>query len=136
MVARIMVVDDTQEILELFREILEDEGYEVHLHAFAVRDLAEIERVAPDLLILDFIMTDERSGWQLLQKLKMRPATAALPVVACTGALRQVEELEGHLKAMGVEVVLKPFHIEGLLGAVRRALATRGAPQDEGRAPA
>jgi len=135
MAARIMVVNDTQEILELFREILEDEGYQVHLHAFAVRDLAEIVRVAPDLLILDFVMTEEKSGWQLLQKLKMRPATAALPVVVCTGALRQVEELEGHLKAMGVEVVLKPFHIEGLLGAVRRALAGRDTLRDEGREP-
>ncbi len=95
MAARIMVVDDTQEILELFREILEDEGYEVHLHAYASQDLAAIARVAPDLLILDFVMTDERSGWQLLQKLQMRPATAALPVVICTAALRQVEELEG-----------------------------------------
>ena len=134
MAARIMVVDDTQEILALFRAILEDEGYQVHLHAYAIQDLAEIERVAPDLLILDFVMTEEKSGWQLLQQLKMRPSTADLPVVICTGALQQVEELEGHLKALGVEVVLKPFHIEGLLGAVRRALATRGTPRDAGRA--
>ncbi len=65
----------------------------------------------------------------------MRSATAALPVVICTGALRQVEELEGHLKALGVEVVLKPLHIEGLLGAVRRALAARDAPGTRARIP-
>jgi PleD family two-component response regulator len=44
---RIMVVNDTQEILELFREILTDEGYDVVLYSYGIQDLAEVERSSP-----------------------------------------------------------------------------------------
>ena len=69
---RIMVLNDTQEILELFREILELEGYKVILNGFAPNELQEIERPQPGRIILDVIFGDERPGWQLLQKLRMR----------------------------------------------------------------
>ena len=44
MAARILVVNDTEEILEIFRELLGDEGYEVVTYSYAPHDLAEIER--------------------------------------------------------------------------------------------
>jgi CheY-like chemotaxis protein len=122
MPVRIMVVNDTQEILELFQELLSSEGYEVVLYSYAIQDLDEIERHKPDLIILDYIFGGERTGWELLQKLKMRRSTAALPVVICTAAKRQVEEIEGHLAAMGVGVVLKPFNVDDLLNVVQQTL--------------
>lgn len=122
MPVRIMVVNDTQEILELFDDLLTSEGYEVILYSFAIQDLDEIERHKPDLIVLDYIFGGERLGWQLLQKLKMRRSTAGIPVVVCTAAKRQVEEIEGHLAAMGVSVVLKPFNVDDLLNTVRRTL--------------
>ena len=44
MSTRIMVVDDSQELLDLFRELLTDEGYEVVLNAVGIQDIAEVER--------------------------------------------------------------------------------------------
>jgi DNA-binding response OmpR family regulator len=122
MPARIMVVNDTQEILDMFRDLLEQEGYEVVLYSYAIQDLDEILRHKPDLIILDYIFGAERTGWQLLQKLKMRRDTAAIPVVICSAAKRQIEEIEGHLVAMGVGIVLKPFNIDDLLDTVKRTL--------------
>ncbi len=124
---RIMVVDDTQEILELFRELLEEEGYEVVLYTFAIQDLAEVERVEPDLIILDHIFGEAKHGWQMLQKLKMRRSTESIPVVVCTTEVKAVKEMEGYLTAHGVGVVLKPFRIDDLLSTVRLALQTRDA---------
>jgi DNA-binding response OmpR family regulator len=49
----ILVVNDTPEILELFRELLEGDGYRVSLYSYAFRDLEEVKRVEPDLMILD-----------------------------------------------------------------------------------
>lgn len=115
---KILVVNDTQEILDLFRDIFEEEGYEVFLYSYTFNDLVEIKRVKPDLVILDYLIGGEDYGWQMLQKLKMDQATANIPVIVCTGALRQVRELEGHLKEKGVAVVLKPFDIDDLLRAV------------------
>jgi DNA-binding response OmpR family regulator len=119
---RILVVNDTQEILDLLRVILEEEGYEVVAYSYAFDDLAEVKRVAPDLIILDFIIGDENYGWQLLQKLKLDRGTAAIPVVVCSAALHLLRQLEGHLQEKGVCVVAKPFDIDDLLRAVETAL--------------
>lgn len=122
MPARIMVVNDTQEILDMFRDLLEQEGYDVILYSYAIQDMDEILRHKPDLIILDYIFGAERTGWQLLQKLKMRRDTATIPVVICTAAKRQVEEIEGHLVAMGVGIVLKPFNVDDLLHTIEQTL--------------
>lgn len=119
---RILVVNDTQEILELFREILEEEGFEAVLYSFAISDMREIERIQPDLIILDYVFGGERAGWQMLQKLKMRRTTAMIPIIICTAAIREVREIEGYLQAQGITVVAKPFNLDDLYYAIRVAL--------------
>lgn len=122
MAARILVVNDTQEILDLFRLLLEEEGYEVILYSYAIMDMREVERVAPDLIILDYIFGTEKTGWQMLQKLKMTRATATIPIIVCTAATREVREIEGYLQSHGIRLVPKPFDIDALLDAVKMAL--------------
>ncbi len=124
MPTRIMVVNDTQEILELFEDLLTEEGYEVVLYSYDIQDLQEVERIKPDLIILDHIMGGEAVGWQMLQKLKMKRSTANIPVIVCTAAAKAVHEMEGYLKSKGVGLVLKPFDIDDLLSAVKRAIST------------
>ena len=114
----VLVVNDTQEILDLFKEILEEEGYRVSLYSYAFRDLDDVKQDCPDLIILDFIIGGENHGWQLLQKLKLDRETAKIPIIVCTAALNVVRELEGHLREKGVGVVLKPFDIDDLLREV------------------
>lgn len=121
------MVNDTQEILDLFRDILEEEGYRVSLYSYAFQDVAEIEALRLDLVILDFVIGGEAHGWQLLQKMKMTRRTANIPVIVCTAALQLVRELEGHLRAKNVLVVLKPFDIDDLVDAVATALNTSSA---------
>ena len=123
----ILVVNDTQEILDLFREILEEEGYRVSLYSYAVQDISEVKEIRPDLVILDFIIGGEALGWQMLQKMKMTRDTMDIPVICCTAALGLVRELEGHLRTKNVGVVLKPFDIDDLLEAVSNSLQ-RGDP--------
>lgn len=121
--ARILVVNDDQDILELFRDLLEGEGYEATLFSFAPHDLEHVERAQPDLIILDYIFGSERIGWQLLQKIKMRRTTAKIPIIICTAATREVREIEGYLQAHSISLVAKPFDIDELLRAVAMALA-------------
>lgn len=132
----ILVINDTREILDAFRALLEDEGYRVSLDNFSALDvgqkLADVKALAPDALILDFMFGDEPIGWQFLQLLKMDRATAGIPIVVCTAAVRQAQEQEAHMRTMGVEVVLKPFDIDVILDALRRALAAAGQPDAPG----
>jgi len=121
---RVVVINDTKEILELFRDVLEGElGHEVILMSFAPDELDRILEAKPDLLVIDFVIGDrEMEGWQLLQKMRMHRDTAGIPIVACTAAVKQVRESEAYLLEQGIEVVLKPFTIDQLEGAVARAL--------------
>lgn len=122
MAARILVVNDTQEILELFRMLLEEEGYEVVLAGFPIQQISDIEQIKPDLIILDFVFGDQKTGWQMLQMLKMKRSTAVIPVIVCTAALDLVREQEGYLVSQGVHVVFKPFDIDHLSEVVRQVM--------------
>jgi len=125
MATRILVINDTQEILDLFRILLEGEGYEVVLSGFPFQQVSEIEQINPDLIILDFIFGDQKTGWQMLQLLKMKRSTASIPVVVCTAALNAVREQEGYLVSQGVHVVYKPFDIDHVLTTIKLALESR-----------
>ncbi len=120
MATRILVVNDTQEILELFRMLLEEEGYEVVLSGFPIQQMSDIEQIHPDLIILDLVFGDQKSGWQMLQMLKMKRSTASIPVIVCTAALSMVREQEGYLVSQGVHVVFKPFDIDHLLTNIKQ----------------
>src|SRR5437588_12587868 len=120
--ARILVVNDTQEILELFRMLLEAEGYEVVLAGFPIQQISDIEGINPDLIILDLVFGDQKTGWQMLQMLKMKRSTALIPVLVCTAALSAVREQEGYLVSQCVHVIFKPFDIDQLLTHVKQLL--------------
>jgi DNA-binding response OmpR family regulator len=130
----VLVVNETPEILTLFETLLTEEGYAVTLDTFGPQDLAEVKRVMPDLLILDFPVGQEGPGWQLLQKLKMERATAHLPIVICSRAVRQVRELDGWLGEKGISVLLKPFDIDDLLTTTRKMLRANAKAQAADRA--
>ena len=128
---RVLVVNDTQEILELFDAILGAMGLETVLMSYAPRELDRIRQVEPDLIILDFLMGDrEPLGWQLLQKLKMDRGTDAIPIVVCTGAVKAAHEQQGYLTEQGVTLVLKPFNVDQLEEAVRSALDLPATARD------
>jgi CheY-like chemotaxis protein len=127
----ILVVNDDQAILSLFQDLLGEEGYKVTLDKFGRQTselLESIRQLEPDLVIMDFIIGHEDSGWQLLQAAKMDRATRDIPAIVCTGAVRQVTELSEHLDAMGVHVVLKPFDIDHLLDIVASTWESQDAP--------
>jgi CheY-like chemotaxis protein len=123
----ILVVNDTEEILDLFRTILEDLGHRVTAWSFSPDDLSKVTEVRPDLVILDLMMgATELQGWALLQKMRMHRPTEDIPVIVCSAATNWVREQEGWLAANGVKVVLKPFKVTDLERAVGDALALRG----------
>jgi DNA-binding response OmpR family regulator len=122
MASRILVVNDERAILELIEEILTGEGYEVHLDDHIDLNPAEIERIEPDLIILDYLFGSEAAGLQVLQRLKLNATTAQIPVILCTAATSLVQDAAAQMSAKGVEIVFKPFEIDDLLQAVRRML--------------
>ena len=120
----ILVVDDTEEVIELFRDIIESLGHRVTATTFAPEDLAKVIEISPDLAILDIqIGGDTTPRWALLQKMKMSRETDAIPIIVCSAATNEVREQEGWLTSKGVKIVLKPFSVDDLESAIAKALA-------------
>ncbi len=78
---KILVVDDEANIRELYREELEDMGYEVTTVADGAEALAVIDTAKFDLVTLDMRMPDI-DGIETLRKMKEKDST--LPIVICT----------------------------------------------------
>ena len=136
---KILVINDTPEILDLFRDLLTTEGYTVATNRFAANlgdVLGQARELDPDLIVLDFIIGGEPLGWQFLQMLRMDRQTKEVPVVVCTAAADLVRELGGHLDQMHVGVVLKPFDIDQLLEVIGRLLEPGPYTPPGGTAPA
>lgn len=125
----IMVINDTQEILMLFEDILTGEGYRVSLHAYKPRDLQDVIQVKPDLIISDHPITHEEQGWQFIQKVRMCPETTHIPIVICTTNVNIVQNIESKLAVKAISVVFKPFDIDELLLAVRELIGTSDNPK-------
>jgi CheY-like chemotaxis protein len=113
----ILIINDTQEILDLMKELLEEEGYRVTT-SLALLDLAKVKALAPDIMIQDLLFEGTQElGWKFLTLVRLDPELARIPLILCTAAVRTVNdpEMAEQLDRQGIRVVLKPFTIENLL---------------------
>ena len=124
----VMVINDSAEILTLFEQLLTGEGYEVSLHSYNPQDIDSVKKVKPDLIISDHLITKEDLGWQFLQKLKMTPQTAKIPIIICTTSMNTVRDADGRFAEKGIIVIPKPFDIEELFAAVEQMIGKANEP--------
>ena len=113
----ILVINDTQEILDLLQELLEEEGYRVTT-SLALLDLAKVKALAPDVMVQDLLFEGTQElGWKFLTLVRLDPDLARIPLILCTAAVRTVNdpEMAEQLDRQGIRVVLKPFTIDDLL---------------------
>ncbi len=128
----IMAINDTEEVLELFQQILHEEGgYEVTLSSFEPQIMTHVKKVKPDLIISDHVFGEEKVGWQFIQKLKMDRETEHIPIIVCSGAIKELREMEGYLTMKDIGVLYKPFDIDELLKLVARKLEQQERKHDE-----
>jgi len=129
--ARILVVDDENDIRELVREILSEEGYVVETAGNAAEARAACARQAPDLVLLDIWMPDT-DGISLLREWQQSQALTA-PVVMMSGH-GTVETAVEATRLGAVDYVEKPLSLAKLLRTVQRAIDEGKRQQRETRA--
>ena len=120
--AHILVMNDVQEILDLLRDRLEAEGYRISTSLYVLH-LDRIKHLKPDLIVLGLMFEGRDKGSQLLPLSRLDRDLCRIPVILCTAAVRTVREMEGHLAAQNVGVVLEPFDIDHLLSEIEARLA-------------
>lgn len=118
--AAIMVVDDTQESLDLIQCMLENAGYEVTTMSNSHMALVEALQRPPDLFIFDINMPG-MNGFELCEQVKNQEILKAIPVIFISG-LTEFEEKVRAFSSGGVDYVTKPFNVEEVLARVRTHL--------------
>ncbi len=131
-----LIVNDTQAILDVMRELLEDEGYRASVSVETV-ELDRIKALQPDVIVQDLLFADssQETGWKFLTLVRLDPTTAHIPLILCTAAIETVGDtaMAENLNRLEVRVLLKPFTIEDLLLLITEVLAAQLRP---GRASA
>jgi len=123
---RVLVVDDEKMIRWTLTRALTEAGYAVEEAASAAEALAAVEREMPDLVLLDFKLPD-RSGVEVLREI--RRLTPEVPVILIT-AFSSVEGAVSAMREGAYDYRSKPFEIDDLLLAVRRALEASGLREE------
>jgi twitching motility two-component system response regulator PilH len=129
--ARVTIVNDTPEFLELVEEILEGDRYETTTIDGDRPDTLDLIRAArPDLLMIDIRLGVEGDhGWQIAQEIRRDPGLEELPVLLCSGDLAALDEITAGLKeTRRVGAISKPFGIDDLTEAIDALLADPPGP--------
>lgn len=102
----VLVVDDVPGTLGMLNEALEAGGYTVLLAQSATFALSVIERITPDIILIDAIMPG-MDGFELCRIMKRNPKLGGVPIIFMTG-LTETEHVVRGFEAGGVDYVTKP----------------------------
>ena len=117
---KILIVEDNDLNLKLFRDLLGANGYETYETKEGIEAISLTRNIQPDLIIMD-IQLPEISGLDITRKIKADRDICHIPVVAVTAfAMKDDEE---KILAAGCEAYLsKPIAIDDFLSTIRRFL--------------
>jgi adenylate cyclase len=123
MSTRVLVVDDEVDTLNLLRMILEISGFDpiTTLNSVDAITLAEAEQ--PDVVLLD-IMMPKLDGFTLCKMMRANLNTRKLPIIFVT-AYEALDIEERRVEAGADRVIFKPIDMDGLVDAVKEAVAQR-----------
>ena len=118
----VLVVDDSPATLGMLNEALEAAGYTVLVAQAGATALALMERITPDIVLMDAVMPG-LDGFETCRRMKAAPGLSAVPVVFMTG-LTETEHVLRGLEAGGVDYVTKPVSPDEVVARVGVHLAT------------
>ncbi len=117
----VLVVDDNPDTLGFLTQTLEAQGAMVLVATGGEQALAIVERITPDVVLMDAVMPG-LDGFATTRRLKKLPATADVPILFMTG-LGETEHIVEGLEAGGVDYVTKPIVLDELTARIRVHLA-------------
>lgn len=124
--SRVLVVEDENAIAELVSLNLRHAGYEVTVVADATQAQAEVDRILPDLILLDWMLPGQ-SGLDLAKRWRAEPRTKDVPIIMLTARGDEPDRVAG-LDAGADDYLTKPFSTNELMARIR-AVLRRKAPE-------
>jgi len=116
---KLLILDDSDDLLYAMKYILENNGYIVKILNHAGNISSEIIEFVPDILILDVNLGDE-NGREICKKIKMNPETKDLPVILFSS---YPKSLDNYRECLANDIIEKPFDLKYLLQKISCVLA-------------
>ncbi len=124
--SKVLVVEDEPAIAELISINLRHAGFEVTMAATADQAASEVDRVLPDLVVLDWMLPGQ-PGVALAKRWRSQSRTKDLPIIMLTARAEEGDKVAG-LDAGADDYLTKPFSTNELLARIR-AVLRRKAPE-------
>ena len=118
--AKILVVDDEEDIVDFLSYNLKSKGYEVVTASSGEECLEKVESDKPDLILLD-VMLEGISGIQACKKLKKNPKTKDIPIIMLTAKTTEKDIISG-LNSGADDYIVKPFSLNILFARINTQL--------------
>src|SRR3981081_3081075 len=125
---RILVVDDHEDNIELLRARLEARGYEIHAASDGQAALDQVDRLIPDLILLD-VMMPKMDGMEVVRRLKADKNLPFIPVIMQTALDTTANKVEG-LDAGADDYITKPINFAELEAKVKAQLRIKQLQTD------
>ena len=125
--ALIYTVEDDESIREIETIALKNSNYIVSAFENAKEFYKKLDELVPDLILLDVMLPDE-SGYDIVRKLRKRPATQDIPIIMVTAKTTEMDMIKG-LDGGADDYIKKPFSIMELITRVK-ALLRRTAKEE------
>jgi len=123
----IYIVEDDESIREIETIALKNSNYIVSAFENAKEFYKKLDELVPDLILLDVMLPDE-SGYDIVRKLRKRPATQDIPIIMVTAKTTEMDMIKG-LDGGADDYIKKPFSIMELITRVK-ALLRRTAKEE------
>ena len=115
---KVLVVDDSREILLVMKQLLLNNGYQPLLAENGLAGLKMVEEHDPDLIVLDLSMPVV-DGWQVCERIREK---SAVPIIILTAAHVTDEDTVRGLDLGANDYITKPFNQHVMLARIRSAL--------------
>jgi class 3 adenylate cyclase len=119
----VLIADDRADSVELIRDLLAMEGYQVVTAFDGEQALGRIRDHLPDLVLLDLNMP-RLNGYEVCAELKADPLTAEIPVLMVTGWAEPEQRVKG-LQLGAEDYLIKPFDSDELLARVQARIRAK-----------
>jgi two-component system response regulator VicR len=126
MAAKIMVVDDEPDVVDLIKLVLESDGYTVITAYSGKESLEKLDKETPDLILLD-IMMPQMDGWEVFRRIRADERTANIPVAMLTAKTQSIDKMIGLHVVKVDDYITKPFGRSELLERIKKILKEKRA---------
>jgi len=121
----VLLVEDEDQLRRVMKDLLERDGYTVAEARDGVQALDQVDRLAPDVIILDLNLPG-LDGYSVLAQIRSRPATRGIPVMVLTA--KGDEDNEVRVFELGADdFITKPFRARALSARLEAVLGRHRA---------